>query len=171
MLSPPTSPPTPEGVGGRVARGAGASHRTACRAHLSLAGPRFAGQCGSLRVIRLAHARDETRGEEESAMTRATTPTAAPEPARRRAPQRRWYLPFLLAAPMVLTMSHRGRAATDPLEECVEVQQALDRCFAGRDARRSLARSAPKPPSDPADREAMRKRCQADRDRVRRACR
>lgn len=106
-------------------------------------------------------------------MTRATTPTAAPEPARRRAPKRRWYVPFLLAAPMVLTMSHRGRAATDPLEECVEVQQALDRCFAASRASATRRRPATyaRPPKDPRAREQMRAQCVASRERIERACR
>lgn len=106
-------------------------------------------------------------------MTREIAPAATLEHTTRRTSKRRWYVPLLLAAPMVLTMSHRGRAATDPLEECVEVQQALDRCFAV--SRSSPTRRRPptyaRPPKDPRAREQMRAQCAASRERIERACR
>jgi hypothetical protein len=95
-------------------------------------------------------------------------PHRAPRPAARQPAKRRWYVPFLLAAPLLLTMTHRGRAATDPLEECVEVQQAVERCFGSRQQRPPVYR---RPPKDPRERERMRAQCVASRERIERACR
>lgn len=60
----------------------------------------------------------------------------------------------------------RGRAPYDPLEECVEYAATLRRCFGDK-----ATITAPRPPSDEKERDAARRRCQADRARIERACR
>jgi hypothetical protein len=75
----------------------------------------------------------------------------------------------LIAAALVIAfvaMSDRGRARTDPLEECADYAAALRRCFGER-----ASITAPPPPKTDSDREAARKRCIADRARIERACR
>lgn len=106
---------------------------------------------------------------------RSTSPDPhhAPRPPAREPAKRRWHVPFLLAAPLLLTMTHRGRAATDPLEECIALQQSLDRCLETNRSRTAPPRVAayPRPPKDPRARELMRAQCVASRERIERACR
>jgi hypothetical protein len=87
--------------------------------------------------------------------------------ARGKTVRKGWLLSLAVLVPALVAITDRGRAASEPLEECVEVRQALEKCFGSRGA----THAPPAPPKDRAARDAMRKRCAADRDRVQRACR
>ena len=87
--------------------------------------------------------------------------------ARGKIARKGWLLSLAVLVPALLAITDRGRAASEPLEECVEVKQALEPCFGAR----ASAHAPPAPPRGQAARAAMRKRCAADRDRVQRACR
>ena len=67
----------------------------------------------------------------------------------------------------IVSATDRGRAATDPVEECVAYSAELRRCF-GDGAGRSLMRA---PPKDAAAREVVRKQCIQGKARLERACR
>ena len=62
--------------------------------------------------------------------------------ARGKIARKGWLLSLAVLVPALLAITDRGRAASEPLEECVEVKQALERCFGAR----ASAHAPPAPP-------------------------